>query len=120
MPGIVEETKEKVRRAPVGFEILQHFEGLPRLRRDLRQELLGALLTTTDEPEGSPLIRQLRSRGSRTRWMSTEREDAIFMHPLPADRNVEVTDGVTTVRSRRCMTRQKTACPARRPSWRSP
>ena len=26
--------------------------------------------------------------------MSTEREDAIFMHPLPADRNVEVTDGV--------------------------
>ena len=29
----------------------------------------------------------------RERWRLAKR-DAIYMHPLPADRNIEVTDGV--------------------------
>ena len=54
----------------------------------------GALVTTTDEAEGSRLTRQYESWITDARLMSTAQQDAIFMHPLPADRNVEVTDEV--------------------------
>jgi N-acetylornithine carbamoyltransferase len=54
----------------------------------------GALLTAKDEAEGAEIA------GRYTDWITDERrmalagDDAIYMHPLPADRNVEVTDGV--------------------------
>ena len=54
----------------------------------------GALLTTTDEAEGARLTHQYESWITDQRRMSTAHEDGIFMHPLPADRNVEVTDEV--------------------------
>ena len=80
----------------------------------------GALLTTTDEAGGSRLIRGYKSWITDERRMSTVGENAIFMHPLPADRNAEVTDGVIDGPQSAVYDQAETACTARRPSRRSP
>jgi N-acetylornithine carbamoyltransferase len=54
----------------------------------------GAMLTTTDPAEGAKIIDRYRSWITDERKMSLARPDAIYMHPLPADRNVEVADAV--------------------------
>ncbi len=94
MPEIIEEAKESARRAHVGFEILHDFDEGFRDTDVIYAKSWGALMTTTDEAEGERLIRGYDSWITDERRMSAAREDAIFMHPLPADRNVEVTDGV--------------------------
>ena len=54
----------------------------------------GALLTTPDEAEGAKIIDSYKSWITDEARMATAGPDAVFMHPLPADRNIEVTDGV--------------------------
>jgi N-acetylornithine carbamoyltransferase len=54
----------------------------------------GAVQTTADEAEGARLIAKYASWITDERRMALAGEDAVFMHPLPADRNVEVTDSV--------------------------
>ena len=94
MPEIVEQCKENASRAHAGFEILHDFDEGFRGSDVIYAKSWGALLTTTDEAEGSRLTRQYESWITDERRMSTAHEDAVFMHPLPADRNVEVTDEV--------------------------
>jgi ornithine carbamoyltransferase len=94
MPEIVEEAKENARRARVGFEILHDFDEGFRDTDVVYAKSWGAVLTTADEAAGSRLIRGYESWLTDERRMSAAQENAIFMHPLPADRNVEVTDGV--------------------------
>ena len=54
----------------------------------------GALLTAKDETEGAEIAQRYQSWITDEQRMALAKEDAIFMHPLPADRNVEVTDAV--------------------------
>ncbi len=54
----------------------------------------GALLTAKDEAEGAEIATRYTDWITDERRMALAADDAIFMHPLPADRNVEVTDAV--------------------------
>jgi ornithine carbamoyltransferase len=54
----------------------------------------GPLLTTDDQDEGKRIQDQYSDWITDERKMGLAKEDAIYMHPLPADRNIEVTDGV--------------------------
>ena len=77
------------------LEVMDDFDaGHPRHRRRLRQEL-GCSPDDESEDEGaadqSTLHRLDRRRAADGDWPSG---DAMYMHPLPADRNVEVTDAV--------------------------
>jgi ornithine carbamoyltransferase len=54
----------------------------------------GPLLTTNDPDEGKAIQDKYTSWITDERKMALAKEDAIYMHPLPADRNIEVTDGV--------------------------
>jgi N-acetylornithine carbamoyltransferase len=54
----------------------------------------GALLTTTDEAEGAKIIDQYKDWITDERRMALAGDGAIYMHPLPADRNIEVADAV--------------------------
>jgi len=49
---------------------------------------------TADEKEGAEIIKRYSSWITDERRMKLAKEDAIYMHPLPADRNIEVTDQV--------------------------
>jgi N-acetylornithine carbamoyltransferase len=94
MPEIVEQAKENASRARVGFEIVDDFGQGMKGADVVYAKSWGALLTTTDEAEGAKIIGQYEDWITDERRMAMANQDAIYMHPLPADRNVEVADAV--------------------------
>ena len=54
----------------------------------------GAMVHTPDPEEGAKIIKKYEHWITDERKMALAKPDAIYMHPLPADRNIEVTDGV--------------------------
>jgi N-acetylornithine carbamoyltransferase len=94
MGDIVEQARENARAAHAGFELMDDFDA-GFVRTDVvYAKSWGAMMTTSDETEDTRLINKYASWMTDERHMMTANEDAIFMHPLPADRNVEVTDAV--------------------------
>jgi ornithine carbamoyltransferase len=94
MPEIVEQAKENARRAGAGFEIASDFDEGMKRADVVYAKSWGALLTTTDEAEGAKIIDQYQDWITDERRLAMASDNAIFMHPLPADRNVEVADAV--------------------------
>jgi N-acetylornithine carbamoyltransferase len=52
------------------------------------------MLTTSDLDESAKISDNYKDWIVDPRRMEMAKEDAIYMHPLPADRNIEVTDDV--------------------------
>jgi ornithine carbamoyltransferase len=94
MPDIIEQAKRNARDGRASFEIMHDFEDGIRGTDVVYAKSWGALLTAADEEEGSRLIAKYSSWITDDRHMALAGEDAVFMHPLPADRGVEVTDSV--------------------------
>jgi N-acetylornithine carbamoyltransferase len=94
MPEIVEQAKENARRHKSSFEIMDDFEAGIKGSDIVYAKSWGPLLTATKPDEGKRIIEQYKDWITDERRMAMANEDAIYMHPLPADRNIEVTDGV--------------------------
>jgi N-acetylornithine carbamoyltransferase len=94
MPEIVEQAKENAARAGSAFELVGDFEEGMRGADVVYAKSWGALLTTTDEQEGAKIIDQYKDWITDERRMAMANERAIYMHPLPADRGLEVADAV--------------------------
>jgi N-acetylornithine carbamoyltransferase len=94
MPEIVEQAKENAHRANVGFEMVDDFNEGMKGADVVYAKSWGALLTTTDEEEGKRIIDKYSDWITDERRMAMAGDDAIYMHPLPADRNIEVADAV--------------------------
>ena len=60
----------------------------------IRDRSWGPLVHTTDKKEGELVTKKYESWITNEKRMKLAKDDAIYMHPLPADRNIEVTDGV--------------------------
>jgi ornithine carbamoyltransferase len=97
MPDIVAQAQEQARKFGTGFEVISDPQGMEEAFKDgdiIYAKSWGPLLTTSDKTEGK------RIQDSYKHWITDERKmalakpDALYMHPLPADRNIEVTDGV--------------------------
>ena len=54
----------------------------------------GPLMTTDDPEEGKRIQDQYKHWITDSQLMAIAKDDAIYMHPLPADRDVEVTSEV--------------------------
>ena len=94
MPEIVEEAQAQARAFGTGFEIVHDMEEAFKDGDVIYAKSWGPLLTTTDPDEGKRIQDQYKSWITDERKMALAQSDAIYMHPLPADRNIEVTDGV--------------------------
>jgi len=94
MPDIVEQARENAKAARVSFDISHDFDDGFRGSDVIYAKSWGALQTTTDEEQGKAIIDRYQDWCTDERRMGLASDDAVFMHPLPADRNVEVTDGV--------------------------
>ena len=94
MPEIMEQAKEQARIAGAGFEVTDDMEAAFKDADVVYAKSWGPLLTTQDPTEGKALQDKYKSWITDQRKMDLAKEDAIYMHPLPADRDVEVTSEV--------------------------
>lgn len=91
---LVDQAADNARRSGGSFELMDDFDGGIRGADVVYAKSWGALLTAHDEAEGAEIA------GRYTDWIADERRlataapDAIYMHPLPADRGIEVADAV--------------------------
>lgn len=86
--------KEEARKAGGSFEIVHDMEEAFKDADVIYPKSWGPWMLTTDAEEAGKMIKKYESWITDERKMALAKEDAIFMHPLPADRGVEVTNGV--------------------------
>jgi ornithine carbamoyltransferase len=97
MPEIMDMAQEQARRYGAGFEVISDPDGMEIAFRDadiIYAKSWGAMVHTPDAAEGAAIIKKYEHWITDERKMALAKPDAIYMHPLPADRNIEVTDAV--------------------------
>jgi N-acetylornithine carbamoyltransferase len=94
MPDIMEQAREQARKYKTGFEVVDSMEEGFKDADIVYAKSWGPLVTTSDPDEIKKVTQKYESWITDERKMALAKEDSIYMHPLPADRNIEVTDGV--------------------------
>ena len=97
MPEIMDQAQEQVRKYKTGFEVVSDPDGMEIAFKDadvIYAKSWGPLMTTSEHDEGKRLQDQYKHWITDQRKMSLAKDDAIYMHPLPADRDIEVTSEV--------------------------
>lgn len=94
MPDIVQQAHDNVKKHGGSFEIGDSFDDGFKDADILYPKSWGALLTTTDDEESVTIGKQYTDWITDERRMALANDNAIYMHCLPADRNIEVTDSV--------------------------
>jgi N-acetylornithine carbamoyltransferase len=94
MPDILAEAEDNARRSGARLERLDDFDAGIRGAEIVYAKSWGALLRAKDDDEGAAIATRYTDWITDERRMATAAPDAIYMHPLPAERNVEVADGV--------------------------
>ena len=94
MPEVVEEARDNARRSGGSLELMDDFDAGFRDADVVYAKSWGALLTAKDETDGAEIARRYTDWITDAPRMALARDSAIYMHPLPADRNVEVADAV--------------------------
>ena len=94
MPEIMDMAQENARKYKVGFEVTDNMDEAFKDADVVYPKSWGPLVTTTAKDEGKALIEKYRSWITDQRRMDLTKDDSIYMHCLPADRGLEVTDEV--------------------------
>jgi len=94
MPDIMQQAQDNARESNGSFEVLDDFDAGFQGADILYPKSWGALLTTTDNDESARIGKQYTDWITDERRMRLANDHAVYMHCLPADRNVEVTDSV--------------------------
>ncbi|MCJ7725434.1 MAG: ornithine carbamoyltransferase [Acidimicrobiia bacterium] len=93
MPEIMAQAEANTAASGGTFEVVEDFEEGMRGADVVYAKSWGSMLTTSDLEESAKISQQYQG------WITDDRlaklaPEAIYMHPLPADRNIEVTDAV--------------------------
>jgi N-acetylornithine carbamoyltransferase len=94
MPKIMEQAQEQAKKFEVGFDVLNDMEEACRDADVVYAKSWGPLLTTQDPEEGKYIQDQYKDWIANEHKLSLAKDDVIYMHPLPADRDIEVTSDV--------------------------
>ena len=94
MPEIMEMAREQARKFNTSFEVVEDMDEAFKDADVIYPKSWGPLVQTSDNAESARIIDQYKSWITDQRRMDLAKPDAIYMHPLPADRNIEVTDEV--------------------------
>jgi N-acetylornithine carbamoyltransferase len=94
MPEIMVQAREQARKFSAGFEVVDDMEAAFKDADIIYAKSWGAMVHTKDADEGAQIIQKYEHWITDEHKMALAKSDAIYMHPLPADRNIEVTDGV--------------------------
>jgi len=94
MPGIVAQAEANAARFGGSLEKLDDFDAGFEEADVVYAKSWGAPLLGVSDEEGARIAARYTSWISDEGRMALTRDDAIWMHPLPADRNIEVADAV--------------------------
>src|SRR5712692_979932 len=94
MPDIVQQARDNVKKHGGAFEITDSMDDAFKDADIVYPKSWGALLTTNDNAESARIGKQYTSWITDRQRMKLAKADAVYMHCLPADRNIEVTDEV--------------------------
>jgi len=94
MPGIMDMAREQARKFKTGFEVVNDMDEAFKDADIVYPKSWGPLVFTEDTAESKAVIDRYSDWTTDERRMALAKDDCIFMHPLPADRNIEVTDAV--------------------------
>jgi ornithine carbamoyltransferase len=97
MPDIMSQAEEQAKKFGSGFEVISDKDGMEKAFKNadiIYAKSWGAMVHTPDPEEGAKIIKKYSDWITDEKKMKLAKADAIYMHPLPADRNIEVTDGV--------------------------
>jgi N-acetylornithine carbamoyltransferase len=94
MPEIMDQAREMSRKYKTNFEVVDDMEAGFSDADIVYAKSWGPLQTTHDPEEGKRIQDKYEHWITDERKMGLAKSDAIYMHPLPADRNIEVTDSV--------------------------
>ena len=94
MPEIMKQAQEQADKFGSKFEVVDSMEEGFKEAEIVYAKSWGPLLTTNDPEEGKKIQDQYKNWITDSAKMSLAHKDAIYMHPLPADRDVEVTSEV--------------------------
>lgn len=94
MPDIMDQAKEQASKYKTGFEVVDDMDEAVKDADVVYAKSWGPLLTTTDPEEGKKLQDKYQDWITDDKKMALANDDAIYMHPLPADRNIEVSNSV--------------------------
>lgn len=94
MPDIIQSAKDQARKFGTDFQIVHDMDEGFKDADVVYAKSWGPLVSTSDAKEGERITRLYSSWITDEKKMLLAKPDAIYMHPLPADRNIEVTDAV--------------------------
>ncbi len=94
MPEIMEQAREQAEKHKTSFEVVDDMKAAVEGADVVYAKSWGPLLTTRDQEEGKKIQDQYEDWIADQELMSLAKDDAIYMHPLPADRDIEVTSEV--------------------------
>ncbi len=94
MPNVMDQAREQARKHGTGFEVVDSMEAGFQDADIVYAKSWGPLLTTNDPEKGKQIQDRYNDWIADEARMALAKDNAIYMHPLPADRNIEVTDGV--------------------------
>ena len=94
MEDVVAQATENARRSGGTLELLDDFDAGVRGSDVVYAKSWGPLLVAKDDADGAAISARYTDWITDERRMTLAGPDSIYMHPLPADRNIEVTDAV--------------------------
>jgi N-acetylornithine carbamoyltransferase len=94
MPEIMGQAREQALKFGTSFEVVDDMGAAFKDADIVYAKSWGAMVHTPDPDEGARIIKRYSHWITDDSKMALAKPDAIYMHPLPADRNIEVTDGV--------------------------
>ena len=90
----MDQARQQARKFNTRFEVVDDMEAAFSGADIIYAKSWGAMVHTPDAEEGARIIKKYEHWITDERKMGLAKPDAIYMHPLPADRNIEVTDEV--------------------------
>jgi len=94
MPEIMDQAREMARKYHTGFEVMDDMQAACEDADVIYAKSWGPLLTTQDPEEGKRLQDQYKNWYVDEALLAKAKDDVIYMHPLPADRDIEVARAV--------------------------
>ncbi len=94
MPEIMAQAREQAEMFRTSFEVMDNMEDAYKDADVIYAKSWGPLMTTADPDDGKILQDKYKNWLVDDAKMALAKKDAIYMHPLPADRDIEVTSAV--------------------------